>query len=270
MNNILAVTLISYKEGLRHRVLYGIFIFAVLIMAFAVLISGLFMRDITKVTLDLCLTAVNIGGLLVPFFLAIYLLAKDIERRTVYSILSRSISRTEYLLGKFGGLVLLTGTIMGTLTLAVVAAIWGSRQLYAGYFFTSLSWPAILTAILASYLGIVVLNACVILWSTMTTSSFLATLLTLFTYIIGQTVEDIVRFMSVKTPGVELSPFFLKVSHAVLYIFPNLAAFDLKQSAAHGLLVPAKELLFLTTYGLGYTTAALTLAILIFRRRDLA
>jgi len=269
-NNILAITLLSFKEGLRQKVLYGVVIFALLVMIFSVLVSGLFLREISKVTIDFCLSAVNIGGLLVPFFLAVDLLAKDIERRTIYSILARSISRGEYIVGKFAGLTLLTGTIMGILTCAALIAVWSSKQLYGEVYFRTLSWSAVLIAIGISYLGMMVLIAMVVLWCSVATSSFLATLLTLFTYVIGQTVEDVVRFISVKTPGIEISPVLQKTVHLAQYIFPDLAAFDLKLRAAHGLSIPTGELVFLFFYAMGYTTVILSLSILIFRRRDLA
>jgi ABC-type transport system involved in multi-copper enzyme maturation permease subunit len=269
INNILAVTLISFREGLRHRVLYVALIFALLVMFFSILVSGFFMRDISKVTIDLCLAAINIGGLLVPFFLAVDLLAKDIERRTVFTILARAISRNEYILGKFGGLILLTGAIMGVLTCAALGAIWSSIQLYGEVYFSGLSWSAVLIAIGTSYLGMIVLNAVVIMWCSVTTSSFLATLLTLFTYVIGQTVEDVVRFVSVKTPDVEIAPILQKAANLTLYIFPNLAAFDFKLEAAHGISMPAGFLFFLFLYAIGYSTVVLSLSILIFRRRDL-
>lgn len=67
MKKTLAVAIISFQEGLRQRVLYGILIFALFMMSAAVLLSGLFMRDIAKITIDFCLAAISIGGLLVPF-----------------------------------------------------------------------------------------------------------------------------------------------------------------------------------------------------------
>ena len=268
-NHIVAVALISFKEGLRQRVLYGMLIFSLLLIAFSVLASGLFMRDIDKITIDFCLTAVSLGGLLVPFFLAVNLLARDLERRTVYSLLARAISRREYILGKFGGLALITTTIVGILSCASIIAIAGSKLLYAGHFFADFRWSAVLIALAACLFGLLMFNAVVIFWSSVTTSSFLVTLLTLATYLVGQTMEDLVRFMSIKIPGVEHSPLVQKSVQVALYIFPNLAAFDLKLAAAHGLIVPFKELFFLTVYGASYTVAALCLAILFFQKRDL-
>lgn len=269
MNKILAVALISYREGLRQRLLYGILLFALFLMTASVLLSGLFMRDIAKITVDFCLAAITIGGLLVPFFLAVNLLARDIERRTIFSLLSRAISRSQYILGKFAGLVLLIVTIVGILTLSAAVAIGVSKFLYGAQFFQDLSIPALLVAVLSGLLGLTMFTAVVVLWSSITTSSFLVTLLALATYIIGHTMEDVVRFMAAPSPGVEVSAAAHRALTVVQYVFPNLAAFDLKLAAAHGLMPSFRELGFLLGYGTGYTVAVLCLAIFFFQRRDL-
>lgn len=269
MTKTIAVAIISFKEGLRQRVLYGILIFALFVMSTSVLLSGLFMRDIAKITTDFCLAAISIGGLLVPFFLAVNMLAKDIERRTIFTLLSRAISRRQYILGKFGGLTLLTITIVTILSLSGAGAIMVSKYLYGEHFFSALNSQALMAAVFFQLLSTVVFTAVVVVWSCITTSSFLVTLLAIATYVIGHTLEELVRFMAVPTPGVEIAPMLHKTLTAALYIFPNLAAFDLKLAAAHGIAVSGREALFLLAYGGGYTVAALCLAIFLFQRRDL-
>jgi len=256
MKKTIAVAIISFKEGLRQRVLYGILIFALLMMSAAVLFSGLFMRDIAKITIDFCL--------------AVNQLARDIERRTIFTLLCRAISRCQYILGKFMGLVLLTVTIVAILSLSAALSIWASKLLYGDYFFQNLNIQALGVAVGMGLLGVLMFTAVVVLWSCITTSSFLVTLLAIATYIIGHTTEDLVRFMASPPPGVEISPMVQHSVTAALYIFPNLAAFDVKLAAAHGVMIPGGEILFLLTYGLGYTVAALCLAIFFFQRRDLA
>lgn len=270
MNTILPVALISFQDGLRHRVLYGVMVFALSLIVFAVLFSGFFMRDILKIILDLCLSAVSLGGLLVPFFLSISLLSGDIEQKTIYTLLARPISRSQYILGKFLGIGMLSGLIVFVLTCSTLLAVWGATFLYQGHFFSSFSIQSVLIASGMSYFAIMVLNSTVVLWCSMTTSSFLATLLTLATYVIGQTVEDIVHFISLQIPGVDISPAVKIIVSTALYIFPNLAAFDFKKEAAHGLGISFADLGIITLYGLAYITVMLVLAILFFRKRDLS
>lgn len=270
MKKIVAISLISCKEGLRNRVLYGIVLVALFMMVFAILISGFFMRDISKVMLDLCLATVNVGGLLVPFFLAIHLLARDIERRTVFTILSRPISRGEYLLGKFGGLVLLTLAIMSLLTMFTLFTAWIGEIVYGSRYFSSYSVLAVVQSVWLSFCGLMMLNSLVVLWCSMTTSSFLATLLTLATYLIGQSVDDIVRFIRVEGSDLQISETVKTIVTIVQYLFPNLAAFDYKMQAARGAVVSISEIITLTGYALGYQAVVLLAAIAFFKRRELS
>lgn len=269
MNTILAIAVITIKEGLRRRLLYGVTVASVLLILLAVLISGLFMRDIQKVLLDICLSAISVGGLLIPFFLVIDLLAGDIEDRTIYTLLARNITRSGYIIGKFLGLALLTGIVITILFIATLLAIWCATLIYPAHNYTHLTLAPIFISTLMTFLGILVLNSTVFLWCCVTTSSFLATLLTLSTYVIGHTAEDMVRFMELKIQGVDISPAVQITVKGILFIFPNLAAFDLKQKAAYGLPIPFSETSFLCLYGLSYISIMLFLAIFFFKRRDL-
>lgn len=269
MNSILPIAVITFKEGLRRRVLYGVMIASLLLILFAVLISGLFMRDILKVMVDICLSSISLGGLLVPFFLAINLLAGDIENRTIYTLLARNISRTSYILGKFFGLAMLTGTIITILLIATLVAIYCATLIYPAHNFSHFTLSPLFISTLLTFLGVLVLNSTVLLWCSVTTSSFLATLLTLSTYIIGHSVEDVVRFMNLKNTGVDISPVIQTTAKAILYVFPNLAAFDLKQQAAYSLPVVSQEIILLGLYGFSYISIMLFLAIFFFKRRDL-
>lgn len=270
MNTILAISLITFKEGLRYRILYGIVVCAIFMMISSLLISGFFMRDIVKVTLDICLAAVTLGGLLVPFFLTITLLARDIENKTIYTLLAKTVSRKSYIIGRYLGLSLLTLLIMSILTVSTLITTFCSTLIYPDHFFKHLSYIPIVVNLFAAFFGVLVLNSVVFLWCSLLSSSFLATLLTISTYVIGQSVEEMVYFMSQKTPGVEISPITQGVVKLTLYIFPNLAAFDVKLAAAHSLPLHYQELLYLTIYGVSYIAVMLFLSIRVFQRRDLA
>ncbi|NLZ16456.1 MAG: ABC transporter permease subunit [Desulfobulbaceae bacterium] len=269
LHSLWQVALFTYKESLRQRILYGALVCAVLLMLFALMFSGWFMRDILKIILDLCLAAVSLGGLLVPFFVAINLVAGDIDQKTIFTILAQPIDKGVYIFGKFTGLALLACTIMVILTMATLGTVWGASLLFDPHFLKSLSIGSILIAISMKALGVLVLIAVAMLWSTLTTSTFLATLLTLFSYMIGQSVETVVRFLSLQQYQLSFSPLVRFVAEASLYVFPNLAAFDFQHQAAYGLAMAPGELLFALVYGVSYTAALLVLAVLFFSRRDL-
>jgi len=269
MKAIISIALLSLKEGLKQRVLYGVVLAAILMMCTGVLASGFFLRDVSKVILDFCLATVTLGGLTIPLFLAIHMFARDLERRTVFTLLSRPISRGQYLLGKFSGLLLLTGLIMFFLTVGVYLSLECGEFLFGKRFFVTVSWSSIFVALFLSFLSVMILNALAVFWSTLTTSSFLATLLTIFSYVIGHFVDDVVRFLQANTTGVDISSSIKQTVEVAQYIFPNLAAFDVKSAAAHGMTIPTLDAIFLTIYACIYSCLLLMLATAVFKHRDL-
>ncbi len=269
MKNILAVSRLTLKEGLGQKIIYSVIIMALGAICLSVLLSGFFMRDIAKIIIDFSLSAMSLGGLLVPFFVTINLIAGDLENRTIFSLLATPLSRSSYIIGKFLGLSLLTAIIMLILGTAGLIAVWSGKMLYGIHFFKAFSIISYLSAVFMSFMGITLLNSLVILWCTLTTSSFLVTLLTIASYIIGQTIDDIAMFLSVPNNGVPLSHSLKITIDVTQYILPNLAAFDFKQAAAHSLNVPWTDIATLSAYGIAYCLAALTLATIIFKRRDL-
>lgn len=266
---ILSIAGITFKEGLRHRVLFGVIVAALFVIFLSILLSGLFMRDVLKILLDVCLSSVSISGLLVPFFLTVAYLSGDMERRTIYTILAKPISRSDYLLGKFLGLSFLTAVIMAILTGATILSAYGASWIYPKHLIPAIPLFSILSTAFLAFLGVLVLNSCAFLWCMVTTSSFLATLLILSTYLIGQTLEEIVRFIASKVKGVTISPVIDIVTQVAMYIFPNLGAFDFKSFAAHGLPIPMMEAFILCVYAVAYISIMLLMAIFFFRNRDL-
>ena len=107
MNAIWGLAYITFKEGIKNRAIFGIFIMVVLMLAAVVTLTNLFMRDIVKVAADLSLATISFSGLLMTLFIGTNLLAKDIDKRTIYMVISRPVSRAQYLIGKFLGLFLL-------------------------------------------------------------------------------------------------------------------------------------------------------------------
>ncbi len=110
MSPLWPIALITFKEGTRNRAFYGISLIAFLMMGAAFFISGMVMRDVGKVAVDMALSTVSFAGLLLVLFVGIDLMAKDLDKRTIYMVLARPISRQQYIVGKFLGISLLIAT----------------------------------------------------------------------------------------------------------------------------------------------------------------
>ncbi len=266
---VMALAGLTFKEGVRDRALAGIGIFALFMMIGSMAVVGMFMRELDKVTMDIHLAAIAFAGLLLSFFVAVNLMAKDIDRHTVYPVMSKPLSRSQYVWGKYLGIMLLTVTALGILTLCSSLTIWLIKLNYPAYF-QGFSWLAVYKAVFAQLLMFCVLNALIVFFSTITTSSFITLLFSISTYVAGQTIEEVVLFLKTDSAaGMVMSQGIRSVINVVQYLLPNLSVFDLKVRSAHGLSISWEYLAAITGYGLAYSIVLLILASLIFQKREL-
>lgn len=262
-----SIAWVTFLEGLRNRAVYGITLLAGLMMAFTVVLSSMIMRDVGKVATDFVLSTATFSALLVVLFVGITILARDIERRTVYIALSRSVSRTRYMVGRFFGLSLLQTAIMMLLLLASLATLLLVRQMYQSYFGNVSLWLVAL-AHLFVLVQMLLLTSLSILFSMVASSPFVTFLLTTLSWLIGSSTQEVKQLIESTSPD-RVSPVVRILVKMAYYMFPNFAVFDLKATAAHGLSIGLPTIGFALLYGLGYSVAVLSVAILLFKRKEL-
>jgi ABC-type transport system involved in multi-copper enzyme maturation permease subunit len=263
------VALITFKEGIRNKALYGITLIALILFGATALIATMIPREVGKVSIDMVLSAISFTGLLLVFFVGINLMAKDLDKRTIYTILSRPISRSQYIFGKFLGMALFIIVTMSALSLMAMAAIVLLKTTHAE-FFVKFSWALIMLAILFNILMLILLSAISFFFASFTTSSFITLVLTIITYIIGQSISGVKALVesSPQEIGFTVSPVTLNMVKAAYYLFPNLSLFDIKLQASHALTVSSSFVLWTVIYGIVYIALTITLAALIFRKKE--
>lgn len=268
MTTLWPIAVITFKEGIRNRAVYGISIFALLLLGANLLISGMIMREVGKVAVDMALSTISFTGLLLVLFVGINLMAKDLDKRTIYMVLSRPISRPQYIIGKFLGMVLLILTTISLLSVFAILSILMVKVSYPGYF-VGFSWPMVILAISFTTLMLILLSALSFLFASFSSTSFITLVLTIVSYIIGQSISDVKALVEApQVVGIQVSPVTVKVVQIAYYIFPNLSLFDIKTQAAHGLTIPSPYIVWTVSYGIVYTFLAITFAAIIFRRRE--
>lgn len=266
MKHIWLVSGITIKEGVRNRVLLGVLFFALVMCAVNVVVTGSFTRDLGKVAVDVGLSTVSISGLAIIFFLGMPLLAKDLDKLTVYLVLSRPIARRDYILGKFFGLntlVLFSVLILSVITAISVKLIMGLSPAYIPPLF---SWTVFSMAVFFSFLSLVVMTSLSILYTCLSSSTYMAFIFTIGTYLIGQNIELVRTLLKQANPEGSLT---LSLLSAASWIFPNLSAFDRKTSAAYGLDFHWSTFGITTAYAVSYTLLVLFITVLVFNRREL-
>lgn len=266
---LISLILLTFKEGVRDRALFGIGLFSLSMMGICVVVVGFFMREIHKVAVDINLAAIGFSGLLLTFFVSINLMAKDIDKHTIYCVLSKPFSRGQYIWGKYLGLMLLMLTAFAILTLCSSVTLFFVKSQFELYFKAFL-WLEFYKAVYAQFLMFCMLNALVLFFSTITTSSFITLLFSISTYIAGQTIEEVVLFLKTsQAEGMVLSQAVTRFIDIVQYVLPNLSVFDLKVRAAHSIVISYEYLGAITAYAFIYSSVLLLAATLIFNRREL-
>ena len=255
-----------FKESVRDRVPYSLVVFAVVLMAASYLISQLTAGQDLKIIKDLGLASISVIGLLIAIFIGIGLVSKEVERRSIYSLLSKPLSRTNFILGKFAGLVLTLVVNVAAMTVAyylMLAVMNGMAD--EG---TRRAWPApamdpwLLVPIVLILAQLTMVTAVALLFSTFS-SPLLSALLTLGVWTAGHFNADL---RSIET--VIDSPVAVYAARTLYYVLPNFAAFDVKAQVVHGEGVSLVQAAVTLLYGAAYVSALLAASVVIFRRRD--
>lgn len=262
-----AIIKVTFLEGLRNKAVYGISLLAGLVMAFTVVLCGMIMRDVGKVATDLALSTATFAALLVVLFVGITIQARDLERKTIYLALSRAVPRSRYLVARFLGLGLLQAFIMLLLLMASLVTLLLVKNMYGNYFGT-VSLGLVALAHLFILVQMWLLTAVSILFSMVASSPFVTFMLTTITWLIGSSTQEVKQLVESAT-DLHVAPVTKALVKLAYYLFPNLALFDLKATAAHGLAIDLPRLGLSLVYGLGYSVAVLALAIILFKRKEL-
>ncbi|MCF2971421.1 ABC transporter permease [Synechococcus sp. Nb3U1] len=251
---VVAIAHNVFRETIRDRILYLVMVFAVVMLGAIVLIPEVANQAHNKVIADLGLAAIHFLGLIVAIFVGTGLVNKEIEKRTVYVLIAKPMSRAEFIVGKHLGLAALLSVL-----LAIMTAIFllGLLLVQAEIPLFALLWAAVFI-----FLELVLIVAAALLFGVFT-SSILATLYTIALFLMGHASRALLQLSRlVEDAG------FGKVFEVIYLVLPDLERLNLRDAAVYGQIPSAGELLGDALYGLVYTTLLLILAVLVFARRQ--
>jgi ABC-type transport system involved in multi-copper enzyme maturation permease subunit len=250
---IRAIALNTFKEAIRDRILFLLLFFAAVCIIFSRVLALLTVGDRVKIITDVGLASISLFGALMAILMGTGLVYKEIDKRTIYTLLSKPIHRYQFLLGKYFGLILTLFVMLVLMTLIFLVLI------YLHSF--RIEWP-LFVAILFIFFELCLITAVAMLFSCFSTP-ILSTLFSLSFYLIGHVswgLETLIKKIQSGTA---------KTLAQILYTFlPDLENFNFKTEIVHNLSIPPEVLLYSTLYGFFYTVFILALAMLVFRRRD--
>lgn len=249
----IAIAVNTFREKVRDRILYVILGFAVLMIIGSIFLGKLSLNEQIKIIKDGGLSAISIFGAVMAIFLGVGLVSQEIDKRTIYTILSKPVRRATFLIGKYLGLciTLAVNVIAMSVVLFIILKAYGINPsiifVYAMYF---LLLELMLTTALALF------------FSTFS-STILSILFTTGIYTIGHLLEDLKNFG--EKSDVEL---FRSVSKVLYYILPNMDFHNIKVNFTHDIPVEISTIGWVSLYTIAYIVLILILSTIIFNRRE--
>ncbi len=256
----------GFREAVRDKVMYSLVAFAILLIGISYMLGQLTAGQDLKIMKDLGLSSIAIFGLFMAVFIGIGLVSKEVERRSVYSLLAKPVRRADIVLGKYFGLVLtlvVNVTVM-TIAMYLVLAYVGSGQTELAREAREASPvdPAMIKAVALTLVQLMIVTATALFFSTFSTP-MLSAALTFGVYVAGFFSADLRNFDQVVN-----SPAAVAIARGLYYVLPNLGAFDVTAQVVHGIHVGWRYVAVTSLYGFTYIAILLTISVAVFSRRD--
>lgn len=254
ISRISAIALNTFRENRRDRILYVLVFFAALMILAGVAVSELSPFEQPKILLDLGQASMFLVGSLIAILLGSGLVSREIERRTIYVIVSKPVSRGEFLVGKVIGLciTLTAATAVMSMTLFVVTWLYGQAPTFALAQSLILLWCQLTLLVCLS-----------VAFASFVSSTTLAVMFSIACWILGQVAEDldaVSRTIESEALGWILRTFY--------WLLPNLSILDAKARGTYGVAVPTGEFVTVIGYAVAYSIMLLAFAVLALSRRD--
>lgn len=257
-----------FKESVRDRVLFAIAGFALMLVVASVLIGQITAGQDVRIIKNLGLAAIELSGVLMAVFIGVGLVAREIERRSLYPILARPVRRHEFVVGKFFGLAATISVNVVLMTAALLAVLawlqWTTPpEIIRGWPVPALD-PGLLKAVVLITTELCLLTAVALLVSTFSSSGVMSAVLTLGVWIVGLLSDDLRQFTVASGPS-----WIESLVHAVGAVVPAFADFDVKAQVVNGRpAVPWESVGLTVAYGVVYGAGLVSAAAAVFSRRE--
>ncbi len=249
----LAIALNTFREARRDRVQWILLLYAAVVLGGAYVLSPLAMGEGDRVTRDLGLAALSLVGVVLIVLIGAGLVQKEVERRTVLTVLAKPLHRHEFLLGKYLGMMAMVALVFVEMTALLVAVIWLRERAVN---------PAVISAALFTLGELAIMTAVVVAFSAFV-SPALSGVFTLALFVFGHFAADLLRFADNAPSGI-----LAWTARAFYVLLPHLALFNLRAEAAYGVMPDPGRALAAAAYAVLYAGSLLAAASVIFARRE--
>lgn len=249
MKMLLALSKNTFRETIRDRILFIIIFFAVIFILASKLAGEISARQDEKIIIDFGLAMINIFGVLITIFVGINLVHKELERRTIFILLSKPVSRSMFILSKFFGL----GAVLFLITLFM-----------GGIFFILAPFELMFVyAIGMMFVSFLLLLSCVLFFSSFMTP-ILAGVSALCMYVVGHITTDLKVFATYN----DVSIGFKKFADFIYYIWPNFQALNLKNISLEGFVFDKLDAFYVLSMSVAFIVLFIFFGVLFFSKKE--
>ena len=300
---ILTIARNTLTESVLQKVLNVLLIFSVVLVGSSVLVSqlatpgldssGLFDAQI-KFVKDFGCGAIGLFGFFIALLSTAQLIPQELHNRTIYTILAKPVRRSEFLLGKFFGIVLLLALCVALMSLAFAVTLYWQElrgiDVAQATYSTNKDWqsnpymvnaynhdveqiiqqvrdPQIIEAIVLIFAKLIMTTAIALFISTFATSSIFTIVTTFMIYLIGHMESTAREFWLAR--GAEISIWQSGLVGLISLLIPDMNSFTIVDEILAGNKVPWSHALNLLGYADVYLIVLLALSIVIFDYREI-
>ncbi len=253
MKALAALTLNGFRESRRNRVTTVVIVFALIMILSATVSMSLTVATFERVMVDLGLGAMTLISSFLAIFLASGLVPKEIERRTIFMVLAKPLSRSSFIVGRYLGNILTVWVITVAMGALLVIQLFGQKIVPHPTHFASM-WGLMLQVVVISAVAFVFAAA---------SSQFVTAVASVSLYSIGHLTPDLYGMAS-RAQSVPVQ----YIGKALYYVLPNLDRLNFTSRATYRDAVGLDELAASTIYAVGYAAVMLVIACAVFERRD--
>jgi ABC-type transport system involved in multi-copper enzyme maturation permease subunit len=255
----------SFREAVRDKIPYVVLLVAVALAAFSVLLGEWSVFDREFVVKSVTISIISISGLFIALFAGIGQVQKEIQKKTIHTLLAKPVSRSAFLLGKYIGLLAL---------LAVHVTLLSATLFLVLLFVDGTINAPIIQACYLVFWELAIVLAFAVLFSTYS-SALISSIFSFGIYMIGhlsnQILKEVYFAYRISEEGSflrEHGEFVYNIAKGIHYALPNLFKFNASMQAAHGIALEGSYIVWNSIYALGYSGAVLCLAVLLFSKKD--
>ncbi len=253
---ITSIVINTFREAVRSKILHSVLFFAAFIIVVSALFGSVSIGEQFRVVKSFGYAVISLSGMICTVIAGVVLFQKEISNKTIYNILSKPVSRGEFLLGKLGGLALTSWVLVSLMMCALMLFVFPMEGAFDWLFFQ---------ALYVMYLEILIIASLTIFFSSVAVTPVLPGIFTVAMYISGKSIHYLSYFLKEE----EVSSVVLVMIKAISWILPDLSMLTPYDQLLYGEGLSLSEMTALFVYSFSYAVAVFLISSLIFKYREI-